>query len=178
MSQAEPPAPLVRTHRLYDGRMVTIRPISVQDEAVARAFLNHLSEESRYLRFHEWVSAPSDKLVHFLTDIDHDKHMAYVCTVSSGDHEKLVGEARYVVNPDGLSCEFGIMIADEWHKSGIAGILMQALIETARNRGLKSMEGLVLRRNRGMIRFARGLGFEIDFVAQDPTAVRVRKRLR
>jgi acetyltransferase len=124
------------------------------------------------------VRAPTDKLVHFLTDIDYDKHMAYVCTAASGDREELVGEARYVTNPDGVNCEFGVMIADQWHKSGIAGILMETLIRTARERGLKTMEGLVLRRNAAMLRFARGLGFKIHSVPEDPTTMRVVKRLQ
>jgi len=77
-----------------------------------------------------------------------------------------------------MSCDFGIMIGDRWHKSGIAWLLMQALIDTARSRGLQSMEGLVLRRNRGMLKFARALGFEIDVDTGDPGLARVRKRLQ
>ena len=118
------PAHLAREHRLFDGRTVRIRPIRSDDDALERDFLNALSGESRYLRFHKWVRAPSDKLIHLLTDIDHDKQMAWVCTVPIGDREELVGEARYVRNPDGANGEFGVMIADHWRKTGIAGILM------------------------------------------------------
>jgi acetyltransferase len=167
----------VREHRLADGRCVTVRPIRPDDDAGERAFLNRLSGESRYLRFHKWVRAPSDRLVHFLTDVDYDRHMAYVCTVASGDREELVGEARYVVNPDGASCEFGVMIDDQWHRTGIAGLLMEALIDTACEKGLARMEGLVLRSNAAMLRFARALGFEIRNEPGDPYAVRVVKRL-
>lgn len=175
---ADYPDNLAREHRLFDGRRVTIRPMRPDDDAGERDFLSRLSGESRYQRFHKWVRAPSDRLVHFLTDIDYDRHMAYVCSAASGDREELVGEARYVVNPDGVSCEFGVMIADAWHKTGIAGLLMEALIDTAREKGLGSMEGLVLRRNVAMLRFARALGFEILDAPEDPFAVRVVKRLQ
>ncbi len=87
---AEYPAHLVRKHRVYDGRTVTIRPVRPDDEVLER--------ESRYLRFQKWVLAPSDKLIHFLTAIDYDRHLALVCTVPSGSGEKLVGEARYVAD--------------------------------------------------------------------------------
>jgi acetyltransferase len=100
--------------------------------------------------------------------------MAFVC-----EHEgRLVGEARYVANPDARSCEFGVVIADDWHKSGIAGLLMQALIDAARARGFETMEGLVLRTNRGMLKFVRALGFDVEPVPYEPTMVRVLKRLR
>jgi acetyltransferase len=172
------PSHLERTFRLRDGRQVTIRPVRHEDAASERSFLNDLSGESRYMRFHKWVGAPGDKLVHFLTDIDYDRHMALVCIAREGESETLVGEARYVVNPDDASCEFGVMIADKWRRSGIAGLLMQALIDAARNRGLTTMEGLVLRSNGKMLRFVRALGFEIRFAPEDPLTVRAVKRLR
>jgi GNAT superfamily N-acetyltransferase len=70
-----------------------------------------------------------------------------------------------------------VVIADDWHKSGIAGLLMQALIEFARERRFETMEGLVLRDNRDMLRFMHALGFEIVVAAEDPTLVRVVKKL-
>jgi acetyltransferase len=171
------PAHLIREHRLYDGRIVTVRPIRSGDAVQEREFLNRLSGESRYLRFHKWVNAPSDKLVHFLTDIDYDKHMAFVCTAPGDDAEQVVGEARYVADANGKNCEFGIIIADRWHKTGIAGLLMEALIRTARERGLESMEGIVLTSNATMTRFARALGFAVQPVADDPTTRRIVKKL-
>jgi acetyltransferase len=171
------PEHLAREHRLVDGRTVRIRPIRRDDDTLERDFLNALSGESRYQRFHIWVRAPSDKLVHMLTDIDHDTHVAWVCTTTTGDREELLGEARYVCNPDGASCEFGVMIADDWRKTGIAGILMQALLDTARERGLSTMEGLVLRNNTKMLRFVRGLGFGIHPIPEDLRTVRVVRKL-
>jgi len=175
---AEYPAGLVREHRLSDGRTVTIRPIRAEDAARERAFLDELSGESRYLRFHRWVNAPSERLIRFLTEVDYDRHMAFVCVVAAGDGERVVGEARYQINPDGRSCEFGVMIADAWHKTGIAGLLMAALIGAARDRGLATMEGLVLRSNAAMMRFAQGLGFEVRSVPEDLTRVRIVKNLQ
>lgn len=174
---AEYPAHLVREHRLFDGRTVTIRPIRPDDFAGERRFLEGLSRESRYLRFQKWVSVPNEKLVHFLTDIDYERHMAFVCAAPAGDAEEVIGEARYVVNPDNTSCEFGVMISDGWHNTGIAGLLMEAIIGTARSRGLKSMEGQVLASNAAMLRFARGLGFKVEAVPDDPTTRRIVKKL-
>ncbi len=157
--------------------MVTVRPIRLDDFARERRFLDKLSGETRYRRFQKWVSAPNEKLVHFLTDIDYERHMAFVCTAPGANAEEVVGEARYVVNPDNTSCEFGVMISDGWHNTGIAGLLMEAIIGTARSRGLKSMEGQVLASNVTMLRFARGLGFKVEAVPGDLTIQRVVRKL-
>lgn len=175
---AEYPADLVRERRLFDGQTVTLRPIRPADAALVHDFLDELSGESRYMRFQKWVHAPSDKLIHFLTDVDYDRSMALVCTARHGDREEIVGEARYAANPDGQTCELGIVIGDAWHKSGIAGLLMEALIHAARERGFARMEGLVLSRNAEMLRFVRMLGFEVEPVPEDRTVVRIVKTLR
>ncbi|MBI3915649.1 MAG: GNAT family N-acetyltransferase [Betaproteobacteria bacterium] len=69
------------------------------------------------------------------------------------------------------------MIADDWHKTGIAGLLMEALIRVARERGLEQMEGLVLTSNTTMLRFARALGFQVRPMADDLTTKLIVKKL-
>ena len=174
---AESPAHLARAHRLHDGRTVTIRPIRPDDAALTLEFLSQLSGESRYLRFQKWIGAPSGKLTRFMTETDYDRQMAFVCAAPRDGGEEIVGDARYVVNPDGESCEFGIMVADAWHNTGIAGLLMETLFHSARSHGLKRMEGLVLATNTIMLHFARGLGFEASSVPEDRTTMRVVKAL-
>jgi acetyltransferase len=156
---------------------VTVRPIRPGDRRRERDFLAALSAESRYLRFQRWVGAPSADLIHFLTEVDFERHVALVCTVPRDGDEELIGEARYVANPDDNSCEFSIVIADAWQKSGIAGILMDDLMRAARHRGIMLMEGLVLTSNVAMLHFAHALGFEVSAVPEDLTTMRIVKRL-
>jgi RimJ/RimL family protein N-acetyltransferase len=178
VSEARYPGRYVREHCLSDGRRVTIRPIRADDAARVRDFLNATSEESRYKRFKKWVHAPSNKLVHFLTDVDYDRHLALVCTAAHGTDEEIVGEARYIADPGGKSCEFGVLIEDSWRKTGIAGLLMEALIRAAGEGGFAVMEGFVLANNVAMLRFAHALGFAIEPMAGDLTTVHIRLRLQ
>lgn len=173
---AEYPRQLERRRTLADGRSVLIRPIRADDEPRAREFFEQLSGESRQQRFMKFVHAVSDQLVHFFTHIDYDRHMAFVCEAEVAGKRELVGEARYVANPDGRSCEFAVVIADAWHKSGVAGLLMEALMRAAQEHGLASMEGMVLRENREMLRFVKALGFEATPDALEPTMARVEKK--
>jgi acetyltransferase len=141
------PSHLARRRTLADGRSVLIRPIRAEDETAER------------LRF------------------EYDRHMAFVCAATVDGSEQLVGEARYVAKPDGRSCEFGVAIGDGWHRTGIAGLLMEALIRYAQARGFETMEGLVLRDNRDMLKFVRALGFEAAATPEDPTLLRVARKL-
>jgi acetyltransferase len=168
------PAELARERRLADGRSVTIRPIRAADATAERAFFDALSAETRRLRFLVCSGAVDEKLLHFFTHVDYQRHMAFVC-----EHEgRLVGEARYSANPDARSCEFGVVIADDWHHSGIARLLMEALIDAARERGFETMEGLVLRDNANMLDFVRELGFEAQAEPGELLLVRIRRKLR
>ncbi|TAK84454.1 MAG: N-acetyltransferase [Betaproteobacteria bacterium] len=162
---------------LADGRQVTIRPIQPEDEAAERRFFARLSAETRRLRFMKFVRALNEQLVHTFTRVDYDRYMAFVCEATVGGAQEIVGEARYAAEADGESCEFSIVIADEWHKSGIGGLLMNALMRYAKASGFKTMEGMVLRDNRPMVKFVRALGFEIAPLPQEPTLVRVVRRL-
>jgi len=172
-AMAEYPAHLAVERRLADGRRVTIRPIRSDDEVREHEFLDHLSGDTRRRRFIKYASALNGGLAHFFSHIDYDRHMAFVCEADG----HLVGDARYVANADGRSCEFGIVVAEDWQHSGIAQLLMDALMRESRKRGLQTMEGLVLGDNAGMLAFSRALGFEAQPAQEQPTLVRVVKRL-
>lgn len=167
------PAHLEREHHLGDGRRVLLRPVRAEDEHGYAAFLADLSPEARRLRFQRW-HGEADEMARFHTRVDYDRHMVFVAEADG----RIVGEAQYVANPGGRSCELGIVVADGWRHSGVAQILMRALIDAARGRGFDRMKGLVLRENTGMLDFVRSLGFEVDSIPEDESGVRIALSLR
>lgn len=167
------PAHLLRVRRLADGRAVLIRPVRADDESLEREFFEHLSDATRHLRFQRYSGVLNDELIQFYTHVDYARHMAFVC-----EHEgHIVGEARYVANPGTRSCELGIVIADDWHHTGIAQLLIEALMRAANARGFEVMEGLVLSENAEMLGFVKELGFDVYPAPQDASLVRVVKQL-
>jgi acetyltransferase len=141
------PGHLARERRLADGRRVLIRPVRPDDAGPV-------------------VKLPGP--------VDYDRHMAFVAEAPG---QELVGEARYLANPDGRSCEFSVGLAEAWRHTGLAQILMEALIGVAQARGFRTMEGLVLAANPGMLDFARTLGFEAAVAPEEPALVRVVRKL-
>ena len=171
------PSHLAREHVLADGRAVLIRPVRPGDDERETAFLARLSPRARRLRFQRGADAVDAGLVRYHTHVDYDRHMAFVAEAAQDDGEAMVGEARYLAHADGRGCELGIVLADDWHHTGLAQRLMEALIDAARARGFVRMEGTVLRENADMLDFARSIGFRVDSAPEDPATVRIVREL-
>nr|WP_249115901.1 GNAT family N-acetyltransferase [Azoarcus sp. L1K30] len=152
---------MIRTRYLFDGTEVTIRPIRAEDAVMEQDFVRHLSKASRYARFMGTLNELPPGKLRYLTELDYQRHMALVATVIRDGQELEIGVARYVVSPDGSSCEFAVTVDDAWQGSGVAGLLMLDLMDVARTRGLTLMEGFALAANDKMLKFARQLGFTI-----------------
>jgi acetyltransferase len=167
------PIDLVNDFILADGTRLTIRPVRPEDAKLEREFVNGLSERSRYLRFMLALKSITPQMVSRFTQIDYDREMALIALVPGKDTERQVAVGRYVADPDGRGCEFAIVVDDAWHKKGIATELLRRLIDIARDRRIRRMDGIVLRENTGMLRLASDLGFERQTVPEDPQIVRV-----
>lgn len=171
------PADLMRTRYLFDGTPVMIRPIRREDAPMEEEFVKHLSPDSRYKRFMStFQELPPGKLK-YLTEIDYVRHLALVAVVQQDGQDLEIGVARYVANPSGNSCEFAVAIDDAWQGSGVAGILMLALIDAAKERGMGNMEGIILASNHKMLKFARQLGFALHRDPDDPGMFRALRTL-
>ncbi|MEZ5610424.1 MAG: bifunctional acetate--CoA ligase family protein/GNAT family N-acetyltransferase [Rhodocyclaceae bacterium] len=154
---------------LPDGTDVTIRAIKPEDADLEVNFVRKLSAETKYFRFMNTMRELPPAMVVRLTQIDYDREMAFVATVTEDGQETEIGVCRYAVNPDGESCEFAVVVADDWQHRGLARRLMGVLIETARNRGLVYMNGVFLANNDRMLRFVQSLGFVLSSDPEDST---------
>jgi acetyltransferase len=81
--------------------------------------------------------------------------------------ERIVGVSRYITNPDQSSCEFALVVADDFSGKGLGSRLMLAIMDVAREKGLAEIDGLVLANNPGMLKLMRSLGFSIKTYAED-----------
>jgi acetyltransferase len=166
-------AALPCTRHVIRGDTVTVRPIRADDMPLEADFVRHLSAETRYKRFMVTVKELPAAKLHYLTDVDQVHHVALVAIVERDGRTAQVAVARYIVDPAGQTCEFAIAVDDDWQGSGLAGILMHALIDVARARGLKTMQGFVLATNARMLKFARQLGFRGERDPEERDSVRV-----
>jgi len=61
------------------------------------------------------------------------------------------------------------LVAADFGGTGLATRLMTTLIDEAKRRDMKEMDGFVLAQNHSMLRLARRLGFRIESEPGDPT---------
>jgi len=115
-------------------------------------------------------------LVRF-TQIDYSREMALMAVTEAEGKEVELGVARFAINPDGESCEFALVIADSMHGKGLGQKLMIALMDAARSKGLKVIEGEVLKNNADMLHLMDRLGFEVQTSTDDDSLKMVRKVL-
>lgn len=172
------PVNLVSEWETERGARVTIRPIRPDDAENEIEFVKSLSPEARYLRFMSTLKQLTPAMVARFTHIDYDREMALVALVQQGGREVQIAVARYVVGPDGESCEFAIVVSQDWQGHGLGRHLLLRLIEIAQARGLKIMTGQILAANVRMLGLAKALGFTVEDVAEDRSIKYVRRDLR
>jgi acetyltransferase len=171
------PSHLVAAWQLPDGTNLTIRPIRPEDAEIEQAFVRGLSEESRYFRFVNSMLELSQAMLVRFTQIDYDREMALIAVLEEGQVETQVGVCRYIINTDGHSCEFALAVADAWQRKGIGHKLMATLMDVARDKGIRSMDGEVLANNHSMMKLVSRLGFQVTTSPDDPSIRCVAKRL-
>ena len=172
------PAGLSQSWHLADGMPVTVRPIRPEDAGIEQAFVRGLSERTRYFRFMQAVHELTPAMLVRFTQIDYDREMAFIAVVEDEPgNEQQVAVVRYTTNPDQRSCEFALVVADKWQGLGIGTHMMQSLMQVARARGLRLMEGEVLSDNANMLALMRRLNFTIRTRPGDDGVVWVGKEL-
>ncbi|HEY9099480.1 MAG TPA: bifunctional acetate--CoA ligase family protein/GNAT family N-acetyltransferase [Thiobacillus sp.] len=171
------PVHLVTHWQLPSGHDVVIRPIRPEDAELTQGFVKGLSEESRYFRFMDAVSELSPVALARLTQIDYAREMALLALTEIDGREVELGVARYAINPEGTSCEFALVVSDQWQKQGIGHKLMDVLMDVARGKGVKVMEGEVMKINHSMLKLVQGLGFRDEPHPEDNTVRRISRAL-
>lgn len=162
--------------QLPEGIDLTIRPMRPEDAEIEQAFVRGLSDESKHFRFVGALQELTPTMLVRFTQFDYDREMALIAVLKEEKGETEVGVVRYAINPDGASCEFALVIADEWQHKGIGRKLMEVLMDIARDKGMKSMEGDVLANNRNMLDLVTALGFHTG-EGDEPQIKKVVKRL-
>jgi BlaI family transcriptional regulator, penicillinase repressor len=89
-----------------------------------------------------------------------------------------VAEARYVLNGDGASAEFGIAATDAWQRRGIGSALLHMIEQAAAAAGVTRLSDESLATNDTFLSFARSCGFAVRCDNVDCSILRVEKQVR
>lgn len=172
------PASLEQEWQSADGDTILIRPIRPEDARAEQAFIAKLSSAAKYFRFMHAVSELTLEMLVKFTQVDYEREMAFVAVVQEGKKdEMIIAIARYFTQADEESCEFAIVVADNWQGKGLGTKLMQALIAVARVKGIKKMIGNILASNNNMLDMVKNMQFTVRR-GDDPSIKLVEKDLQ
>jgi GNAT superfamily N-acetyltransferase len=82
--------------------------------------------------------------------------------------DEMRGVARLHENSAYDTAEYAVLVRSDLKGKGLGWLLMQTIIEYARNEGLGKIEGQVLNENRTMLRMCAELGFTITSDPNEP----------
>jgi acetyltransferase len=160
---------------LPDGRSVYVRPLRPDDEPLYGPFFAAVSQDDLRLRFFAPVKNFGHAFVARFTRFDRAKAMAFIALDQATG--EMLGVVRLHDNADGTSGEFAILIRSDLKTHGLGWQLMGLIIAYGRAKGLRCIEGQVLRDNTPMLTMCHALGFRIGSVADAPYICTVTLRL-
>ncbi len=137
------------TLALRDGSEIVLRPVRPADKTLLAEGFARLSAESRYRRFLAPMPELTDAQLRYFTDVDHHDHEAIgaVDPVSG----RGVGIARFIRLADRPRvAETAVTVADDWQGLGVGTLLLEALVERAREEGIVTLSAMLLATNHEM----------------------------
>ena len=144
---------------LRDGSRVLIRPVTPDDKHLIEVGLEHLSKESRYLRFFHPVSKLSRKLLTEFTEIDHIDHEAIGALGTGSNSDMPFGVARYIRAPHHPTvAEIAVTVIDGQQGKGLGTLLLAFLACRAVSNGVTEFCAYVLGGNHRMLEVFKELG--------------------
>jgi len=148
------------TDTLFDGTLITVRPITSEDASALEAFHGRLSQRSVYLRYFYPHPDLSAKEIEHLTRVDGRDRLALVVEHAG----ELVAVGRYERLPASQDAEVAFVVSDALQDHGIGTLLLARLAVAARSVGITRFIAEVLAENRGML--------SVFFAAPFPTETR------
>jgi acetyltransferase len=178
------PAGLITQQTLRNGDVAgqpwELRPIRPEDAQALQVFIRGLSLEARYMRFISALRELTPRMLQRYTQIDYDREMAFVATLPNPlrpQAERIIGMSHYLLQGDGKSAEYALVVCDDMQRQGIGAALMRALEVSAVEKGLQVLEGYVLGGNEAMLGLMRYLGYSVEPYDEEPSMRRVFKQV-
>jgi acetyltransferase len=164
------PNKYVTQWKLKNETPVLLRPIKPEDEGRFNELFRSLSEETMRLRFFEIIKEMSHETLTRYCNLDYDREIAIVAELQQ-ENRQIIGAARLIVEPDGKSGEFAVLVGDQWQGLGLGSKLVDYIAGIAKDMQLEKICGYVIANNYKMIRLCDKKGFKMETLDEDTVKV-------
>jgi GNAT superfamily N-acetyltransferase len=142
------------------GEHIVIRRAKPEDKALYLDFLRDVSAEDLRLRFFahigELSAAEAEKFGH----LDYSHEMVFIALDERTD--QMLGLVRLKDELDEQTSEFAILVRSRLKGHGVGWLLMQRVIDYAKEKDLRRVYGDVLAENASMLQMSAELGFHTE----------------
>jgi GNAT superfamily N-acetyltransferase len=139
---------------LRDGTRLVVRPIRADDADALVALHARLSSDTIYRRYFGVRPHLSPAEVTRFTQVDGHARFALVAVRDTD----LVAVARYESRPGDSGAELAVVVDDALHHQGVGRLMLERLVDVAREAGLQTLAADVLAGNAAMLALLRTLG--------------------
>ena len=146
---------------LKTGQKILLRPIRRDDAERWLAFVNRLSDHTKYFRFHYLPKKFTEEDALRFCTVDYLNTFAFVAELTQKQRKDIVAIGRYFRLANKNTAEVAFAIEDSCQGIGLGTALLEWLAHVARDRGIASFEADVLCDNRPMMRVFRDYGFHL-----------------
>jgi acyl-CoA synthetase (NDP forming)/GNAT superfamily N-acetyltransferase len=152
---------------LSDGSTVEIRPAGPADFGAVKAMHEAISPDNAYLRFFNFSRLAAETEARRICREPRPGHLALLALVGG----EMVGCARYdaLAGPEdsGHVAEVAFTVADRMHHRGIATLLLEYLISSARNEKITVFTAQTLAENTPMLKVFADAGLPVQRHCED-----------
>lgn len=150
-----------KVEKMRDGTKVLLRPMKHTDDKLWVELYNSLSAMSKYYRFFTSHRQPTPEMINQYVHIDYVNNFAIVAILTEQGKERMLGVARYVLDPPPDSAELAVAIADDWQGKGLGTKMLMHLLQIMIRRKIKRVHGDIFLENRKMMQLMHESGFKL-----------------
>src|SRR5665213_2155191 len=150
---------------LTGGWRIFVRPVEPNDDPLILDLLVHVSKEDLRLRFFDSIKEFSNQFIARLMKLDDWRAMALVAIDEASN--EMLGVVWLYSDAMRETGEYAIMLRSALKGRGLGWALMQLIIEYAKSKGLRRIDGQILQENAVMLKMCRELGFKVTTDAED-----------
>lgn len=161
------PMRYVSRWHLRDGTEVLLRPVRPEDEPLEHEMFMSLSEATLRERFYQTIKTMTHEMHARCCNIDYDREMAIVAEIRENGKRRIIGIGSFMIGADGKSCEFSVLIHDDFQGQGLASKLVDIIIGIADEKGLEEFFGYIEPKNRKMVNLTAKLGMVAEKTPHD-----------
>ncbi|ETR69439.1 MAG: acetyl-CoA hydrolase/transferase [Candidatus Magnetoglobus multicellularis str. Araruama] len=150
-----------------ENQDIRFRPAKPVDERRIQEHFYDLDKESVVARFfHQKTSFFRDD-VENMFQLDYIKNMTIVAITGDFGFGKIIGVGMYAMEPNRNVAEVAFSVSKEFQGKGLASVILQKLVDAARENGIAGLVAYTAPSNKGMIKLFKKVHYNVKTSFED-----------